>query len=102
MANAIDAVALRCGIPGGAETLAAWNGLLNPDRVEAGAPLRMPPETQCDVELVPALLPRFEDDWELCSVQWSKLDQGGNDSIYAHLSSDEESSSSDETNSDSD
>jgi hypothetical protein len=82
----LSEIALVCDIPGGAETLAAWNGLLNPDRIEAGAPLRMPPETECDVELVPALLPRFEDDWELCTAQWSELDQRGNDSIYAHLS----------------
>ena len=85
----LSEIALLCGIPGGVETLTAWNGLENPDRIEAGVPLRMPPETECDVELVPALLPRFKSDFELCTAQWSKLDQRGNDSIYAHLSADE-------------
>jgi hypothetical protein len=81
----LSEIAVLCDIPGGVETLAAWNGLWNPDLIHHEEPLRMPAGTECDVPLVPALLPRFEADWETCEADWVPLGKDRNDSIYADL-----------------
>ncbi len=72
--DTLSEIAQQCAIPGGAASLALWNGLDHVDRLGAGTMLLVPDDTVCARPLHPARLPRFDQKWTKCSIDWSPLE----------------------------
>ena len=71
--DTLSEIAHQCAIPGGAATLAVWNGIDHIDRLAADTPLLVPQDTLCTRPLQPARLPRFQQAWTACSLDWQPL-----------------------------
>jgi hypothetical protein len=66
----LTSIAAGCGIEGGPDVLAAWNGLADPNHVEAGQALLVPKGTACALPTLPATVPRYTAPWTACSMPW--------------------------------
>ena len=71
--DTLSELAQLCAIKGGAATLASWNSIDNLDRIDAHTPLLLPEGTRCDRPLTPARLPRFDETWSTCKLDWQAL-----------------------------